>query len=85
MVFEDKFVTPSVNWAAAFKQTLNKVRSRDKSPAPTPPTMSREGSSVDMGSVGAMAVMNDKEKAVARKKAQKLEYVRQLTNTSAPS
>lgn len=34
--------------------------------------MSREASYVDMGTVGAM---NEKEKAVARKKAQKLEYV----------
>jgi hypothetical protein len=34
--------------------------------------MSREASYVDMGTVGTM---NEKEKAVARKKAQKLEYV----------
>jgi hypothetical protein len=39
--------------------------------------MSREGSYVDMGSAGT-AVMNEKEKAVARKKAQKLEYVSYL-------
>jgi hypothetical protein len=78
--FDDSLVTPSTNWSAALKHTLNKVRSRDKdgrqsaSPAPTstPPAMSREASYVDMGTVGTM---NEKEKAVARKKAQKLEYV----------
>lgn len=72
MSLEEKSGVGSPGWAAKLKNTLNVVRPYRESgatfsPAPSTP---RDESFVDMGEM-----MDEKEKAVARKKAQKLEYV----------
>jgi hypothetical protein len=79
MLMEDNIVTPSPSWTAMLKNTLSLVRSREgknkRSSSPVPPrSVSRSESYVDMAISGG-GTMNEKEKAVARKKAQKLEYV----------
>ena len=75
MSFEDNAGVGGSNWATKFKSAVNAVRpSREGTPTPAsqPPTPDtpQDETFVDM-----MEVMTDKEKAVARKKAQKLEYV----------
>ena len=73
MQMDDTLVTPSPSWSAMLKQTLGLTRGRRSSSpgrAPTP-----QGDLVRGESYVDMSTMNDREKAVARKKAQKLEYV----------
>ena len=78
VVMDDTLITPSPSWSAMLKNTLSLglTRARRSSspgrvtPVPTPPPMVRGESFVDM------STMNEKEKSVARRKAQKLEYVR---------
>jgi hypothetical protein len=73
---DDTLITPSPSWSAMLKNTLSLglTRARRSSspgrvtPVPAPPLVRGE-SFVDM------STMNEKEKAVARRKAQKLEYV----------
>jgi hypothetical protein len=77
IVMDDTLITPSPSWSAMLKNTLSLglTRARRSSspgrvtPVP-PPALVRGESFVDM------STMNEKEKAVARRKAQKLEYVR---------
>lgn len=73
MSFDDGGGSGSTNWTTKLKSAVNAVRpSREGTPISQPPTPEtpQEDKCVDM-----MDVMTDKEKAVARKKAQKLEYV----------
>lgn len=77
MSLDDRSNQGGANWATKIKSTLNAVRpardgaissqSQAQSPVLDPV---QEDSFVDMGDS-----MTDKEKAVARRKAQKLEYV----------
>lgn len=70
---DDTLVTPSPSWSAMLKQTLGLARGRRSSSpgqAPAP-----RGGLVRGESYVDMSTMNDKEKAVARRKAQKLEQV----------
>lgn len=78
MSFEDNVGAGGANWATKFKSAVNAVRpSREGTPTPVTqppsPDTPQDETFVDM-----MEVMTDKEKAVARKKAQKLEYVSSL-------
>lgn len=69
---DDTLVTPSPSWSAMLKQTLGLAggrRSSSPGRAPTPQSGLVRGGFVDM------STMNEKEKAVARRKAQKLEQV----------
>lgn len=71
MSFEDGTGTGGANWATKLKSAVNAVRpSREGTPQPPSPDTPQDESFVDM-----LDTMTDKEKAVARKKAQKLEYV----------
>ena len=73
MQMDDNLVTPSPSWSAMLKQTLGLARGRRSSSpgrAPTP-----QGGLVRGESFVDMSTMNEKEKAVARRKAQKLEQV----------
>lgn len=73
MSLDDKAGFGSPGWAAKLKSTLNSVKTaKTTSRSQTPiPGSTRDDSYVDMGDT----TMTDKQKAVARKKAQKLEYV----------
>jgi hypothetical protein len=75
MQMDDNLVTPSPSWSAMLKQTLGLGLARGRrssSPgrAPTP-----QGGLIRGESFVDMSTMNDREKASARRKAQKLEQV----------
>jgi hypothetical protein len=80
---DDTLVTPSPSWSAMLKQTLGLARGRRSSSpgrAPTP-----QGSLVRGESFVDMSTMNEREKAVARRKAQKLEQVLLFVPTEGQS
>jgi len=75
MVMDDTLITPTPSWSAMLKNTLGIRSRRSSSPGKIPTPSLLKGSLPRRESFVDMSTMNDREKAVARKKAQKLEYV----------